>query len=371
MIIVSPIIRLILKIASIILFVITLLASFGGMCNPEYLTFPSVLVLALPYLAIATLLTGIAWLFSGRIIMAVLSALTLTVCWGTLKDVTPIAFSKNPYNEKNTFRLITFNCLHLADTTQSDRAGNRAIKFLTESEADIICLQELHDLEDATEIHHWSRGLIDSLYAAYPYRAGATASDLKVLSKYPVAMKELKCENPENEDYWRSKRRWRLFEVNIDGFILPVVNFHMDSYDLSDSERGVVSDITGVRTAKRSYSEFRHDIFPKLGTAFRSRAKGVKEMTGTIGKISPIIACGDFNDVPGSWAYRKMRKAGFNDAYTETNIGPINTFNQFLLLFHIDQIFYRGDQLRALDVKRLKLDTSDHYPMEATFEIIH
>lgn len=370
MIIVSPIIRLLLKIASIILFVITLLASFGGMCNPAYLTLPSVLVLALPYLAIATLLTGIAWLFSGRIIMAVLAALTLTACWGTLKDVTPIAFSKNSYNEKNTFRLITFNCLHLADTTQSSRAGNRAINFLVESGADIICLQELHNLEDASEIHHWSRGLIDSLYAAYPYRAGTTASDLKVLSKYPVAMKELKCEDPEDEDYWRSKRRWRLFEVNIDGFILPVVNFHMDSYDLSDSERGVVSDITGVRTAKKSYSEFRHDIFPKLGTAFRSRAKGVKELTGTISDISPIIACGDFNDVPGSWAYRKMRKAGFNDAYAETNIGPVNTFNQFLLLFHIDQIFYRGDQLRALDVKRLKLDTSDHYPMEATFEII-
>lgn len=371
MIIVSPIIRLVLKITSIILFVVTLLASYGGMCNPAYLTFPSVLVLALPYLAIATLLTGIAWLFSGRIIMAATAALTLTVCWSTLKDVTPIAFSHKPYNEKNTFRLITFNSLHLADTTHSDRPGNRAIKFLAESGADIICLQELHNFEDATEIHHWSRGLIDSLYAAYPYRAGTTSTDLKVLSKYPVTMKDQKCENQEDEDYWRLKRRWRLFEVNINGFILPIVNFHMDSYDLSDSERGVVSDITGVRTAQKSYAEFRHDIFPKLGTAFRSRAKGVKELVGTTSKINPIIACGDFNDVPGSWAYRRMRDAGFNDAYTETNIGPVNTFNQFLLLFHIDQIFYRGAQLRALDVKRLKLDTSDHYPLEATFEIMH
>ncbi|MBO5444288.1 MAG: endonuclease/exonuclease/phosphatase family protein [Muribaculaceae bacterium] len=369
MIIVSPIIRLILKIASIILFVVTFLASFGGLCNPEYLTFPSVLVLALPYLAIATFVTGLAWLISGRFVMAALAAGTLIACWGTLKDVTPIAFSRSPHNEKNTFRLITFNCLHFADTTQSERPGNRAIKYLAESGADIICLQEMHNLEDPSEIHHWSRELIDSLYAAYPYRAGTTGSDLKVLSRFPVEMKEVKCDDPADDDYWRRRRRWQLFEVDINGFRLPIVNFHMDSYDLSDTERGVVSDIRGVRTAKRSYSEFRHDIFPKLGAAFRSRAKGVEELASATAKINPLIACGDFNDVPGSWSYRLMRDAGFNDAYAETNFGPVNTFNQFLLLFHIDQIFYRGAQLRALDVRRLKLDTSDHYPMEATFEI--
>ena len=70
MIIISPLIRLVLKIASTILFIVTLAAAYGGKVSPEYMTVPSVLVLALPYLAIATLLTGIAWLLSGRLIMA-------------------------------------------------------------------------------------------------------------------------------------------------------------------------------------------------------------------------------------------------------------------------------------------------------------
>ncbi|MDE6379833.1 MAG: hypothetical protein K2L11_05115, partial [Muribaculaceae bacterium] len=166
MIIISPLIRLALKIVSVVLFVVTVAAAFGGKVNPEYMTVPSVLVLALPYLAIATFLTGIAWLLSGRIIMAALAALTIFASWGTLKDVTPVAFSKSPQNETRTFRLMTFNSLHLADTTKRDAPGNRAIRFLIESEADIICLQELMDLEDPAEIHHWSRPLIDSLYAA-------------------------------------------------------------------------------------------------------------------------------------------------------------------------------------------------------------
>lgn len=370
MIIVSPLIRLILKIASVAVFLLTIFSAYGGLVNPEYMTVPSVAVLALPYLAILTLLIGLGWLASGRLIMAALAGVTLFACWGTsLKDASPLSFSKSPDEGNRTFTLMTFNCLHLADTTDSSRPGNRAIDFLIGSGADIICLQELVDLESSHEVHHWSRGLIDSLYAAYPYRAGSRDSDLKVLSKYPV--KEMKDRSADKVSFGMAKhgQRWCLFEVDIDGLKLPVVNFHLASYNLTDTEREVVTEISGVTTAKKSYKEFRREIFPKMGSAFRVRAAGVKDMTEATEGISPLVACGDFNDVAGSWAYRQMRKAGFQDAYSETAFGPTNTFNQFLFLFHIDQIFYRGSNLRALSVKRLKIDTSDHFPLQATFEI--
>lgn len=361
---------MVLRVASIILYLLTIAAAFGGLCNPEYSTLPSVLVLALPYLAIATLIVGLIWICTGGIITGALAAITLYACWGTLKDVTPMSKGRDAYDSTQTFKLITFNCLHFADTTKSHLPGNRAIKFLAESDADIICLQEMINFEDAGEIHHWSRGLIDSLYAAYPYRAGSTSNDLKVLSKYPVETKSVARNDATEEEYWRHRRRWAMFEVDINGFKLPLVDFHLDSYNLSDEEREVVSEIKGVSTAKKSYSEFRHEIFPKLGVAFRSRSESVKDLVAATEGITPLIACGDFNDVPGSWSYRQMRNAGFSDAYSETNFGPTNTFNQFMLLFHIDQIFYRGANIRALKVKRLKLNTSDHYPLEATFEYI-
>ena len=212
--------------------------------------------------------------------------------------------------------------------------------------------------------------MIDSLYAAYPYRAGTEDNDLKVLSKYPVALLPVACSDQEEEDYWRLRRRWRLFEVDIKGFKLHLVNFHMTSYSLTDTEREVVTEIRGVSTARKSYEEFKYEIFPKLGQAFRSRAYNVTEMAETTAGINPIIACGDFNDVAGSWSYGIMRKAGFKDAYSETSFGPTNTFNQFLFLFHIDQIFYRGDSLRAIRTKRHRINTSDHYPIEATFELL-
>ena len=373
MIIISPLIRLALKIASIVLFLVTLAAAYGGKVNPEYMTVPSIMVLALPYLAIATLLTGIGWLLSGRLIMAALAGLTLFAGWGSLKDVTPLSFSKQPQDPRRTFTLLTFNSLHLADTTKRDLPGNRAIRFLTECGADVICLQELDNFEDPNEIHHWSRTLMDSLYKVYPYRAASPepqADDLKVLSKYPVEYIPMACQDPEDAEYWHKRRRWALFEVEIKGMKIPILNFHMTSYNLSDTERVVVTDIKGVNSAKNSFKEFRYEIFPKLGEAFRTRAQNVKEMISTTSGYKTLIACGDFNDVPAGWSYGLMRKAGFRDAYPETSFGPTNTFNQSLFLFHIDQIFYRGPHLQALKTKRYRINTSDHYPVEATFELI-
>ena len=57
-----------------------------------------------------------------------------------------------------------------------------------------------------------------------------------------------------------------------------------------------------------------------------------------------------------------------NDAYSETNFGPTFTYNKHLFLFHIDQILYKGD-LKALKVERGSIDTSDHYPLLAEFEL--
>ncbi len=85
--------------------------------------------------------------------------------------------------------------------------------------------------------------------------------------------------------------------------------------------------------------------------------------------MNPTIISGDFNDVAGSWAYRKLIQAGYTDAYAETAFGPTITYNQHMFFFHIDQVFFRG-RIDTLSVKRLKLETSDHYPLMAEFAFL-
>jgi endonuclease/exonuclease/phosphatase (EEP) superfamily protein YafD len=58
--------------------------------------------------------------------------------------------------------------------------------------------------------------------------------------------------------------------------------------------------------------------------------------------------------------------AGFKDAYRQCGFGPEITYNANKLYFRIDHILYRGD-MDAINIRRGKLKSSDHYPLLATF----
>ena len=51
---------------SIVVWSVMIISAYGGRCNPEYLTLPSVLCLALPYLAILSLLLILFWILSKK-----------------------------------------------------------------------------------------------------------------------------------------------------------------------------------------------------------------------------------------------------------------------------------------------------------------
>lgn len=357
----NPILRLAAKIVSVVIFILTIAAAFGGRVNPEFFALPSVLVLVLPYLGVLTIIITVAWLLSGRFIIGGLGVAVIFLCGSALMTTVPVHFSKKPTEGATTFKLLTFNFIHGEDLQKPDAPGNRAINFLIGCGADIICLQELHQFHE-TEVHNLTKSLKDSLFAVYPYQAGDMYSDLKVLSKYPVKM-------VKKEGYVRDGfPKVDFFDLNVKGHRLTVANMHMNSYSLTEHERAVVTDIKSVKSAKESISEFKGTIRQKLSDSFRERVGHVRKLLSTLeGVKGPVIVCGDFNDVPESYSYRLLRDAGFNDAYVETGFGPMYTYNKHLFLFHLDQIFYKGG-LQALSVKKEKIKTSDHYPLMAEFE---
>lgn len=361
---ISPIVRSILRILSYILFIMTLLAAFGGMINPEYFPLPSLLVLTLPYLAITTAIVSIAWLCTGKIITGAIGVATLIIGWSAISMVIPFSFKKSAEPGSQTLRLVTFNCLHMTDLKE-DPSLNRSLKFLLESDADVICLQEMLFTFSQRDIPGLDRNLVDSLLKKYPYHPSIGDTDLKLLSKYQAHTEPTL--NPSNNPYWAAP--YRFYRVNVNGTVIMIANVHLQSYHLSEEERNVMTEIRGFRSAKKSAGEFKNGIVGKLKYAFKERAESVDSLMAALKLVLlPIIVCGDFNDVPASWCYRQFLKSGFKDAYTETHFGPTHTYNQHLFYFHIDQIFYRGD-IKPLSVKRSDLNASDHYPLIAEFEL--
>jgi endonuclease/exonuclease/phosphatase family metal-dependent hydrolase len=78
------------------------------------------------------------------------------------------------------------------------------------------------------------------------------------------------------------------------------------------------------------------------------------------------IICGDFNDTPVSYTYRKLAK-GMQDAFSECGSGYSYTFRGFYNLLRIDYVLLsKGLECVAYEVPEVEL--SDHLPIVVRFE---
>lgn len=366
MIVVNSVVRICLKIASILLFLITILAGYGGYVNPSLSAFPSMALLVFPYLAIATLIVSVIWIATRHFIFGCVGVASILLCAGPFSTVVPFHFSEKPQEGEKTFKLLTFNSLHLKDIRADKRTGdtdvNRALSYLINSGADVICLQELFSFH--RQVRGQARGemQLDSLFSIYPFIGGDEASDLKVLSKYPIKPLGYKL------DVSSSFAAAGFYLISLPGgFRMTLVNVHLTSYLLTEKERHILTSIKSKEGAKESVGEFKGSVYGKLKKAFVERGKVAENLVQILANVDgPAVVCGDFNDVPSSWAYRRFTEEGFHDAYAAVGFGPLHTFNKYLFYFHIDQILYRG-ALKPLCVERGPLDTSDHYPLIAEF----
>ena len=155
---------MILRIASFILFLLTILAAYGGRINPEYIMFPSALTLALPYFAISTLVVTVAWLCAGRWFTAAIGVLALVAAWNPISTAMPLRFSSKPTDPNYTFSLLTYNILHGQDQQDPQmRSGNRSFQYVLDSNADLVGLQEVINIDDKYEVPN-SKERCETLY---------------------------------------------------------------------------------------------------------------------------------------------------------------------------------------------------------------
>ena len=361
---VNPIVRLIARIASAIIYILTIMGAYGGHISPRLMTIPHILTLGFPYLVVLTIICILGWAIARRWIQVGIGVLTLIICWGPLSLVAPWGREREPQaDEKPRFTLLTWNILHGEDVENRDSTINRTFDYILHSGADIVALQELHNFS-SHEIKHLPVALKDSIFAAYPYRVTDGINDLCLLSKYPARTLRV-TDKPYGSGYF-----YEAYRINIGDKKLTVLNVHLASYQLTEGERDFVERKKSVNGAKNSLTEFKGSIYDKLKKSFVERDKHAREIREVIEHIrGPLIICGDFNDVPASWAYYRVRGEDLRDAYTETRFGPISTYNLHHFYFHIDPILYRGD-IKALSVKRGSIRSSDHYPQIATFAFL-
>ena len=351
------------KVLSYLLYAVTIVAAYGGYINPEKMTLPAIAVLVFPYLAIFSLLVAITWLLLKKYAIGCIGIALLLACGPTFTQALPFRVHNTASRPEKTFKMVTFNCLHMKDVRDSKASYSRSMRYLLNSGADFICLQELMSL-NLNHLKPVTEAQFDSLKKMYPYFTDEPRKEVRLFSKYPF--KKLNYD-AEKVKYYGNIGMYRIY---LEGDSVTVVNIHLPSFLLSGNERNVLKDLPNYHKTKSTIKELEGPLMAKMKKGFSSRATiagAIAELTE--GLDGPVIVCGDFNDVPGSWAYRQFIKAGLNDAYAETGFGHLITYNLHLMYFHIDQILYKG-ALMPLYVKKGAVNASDHNPLEAEFEFL-
>ncbi|MCX6308053.1 MAG: endonuclease/exonuclease/phosphatase family protein, partial [Bacteroidia bacterium] len=80
-----------------------------------------------------------------------------------------------------------------------------------------------------------------------------------------------------------------------------------------------------------------------------------------------VLVCGDFNDVPGSYTYRKIR-SDILDSWVEKGNGWGHTFHENFFLFRIDYVLHTPG-IRCVKANVDHVHYSDHFPVWANLEL--
>ncbi len=281
---------------------------------------------------------------------------------GSIWRYTPLNLLPPQAAVGDTLKVLTYNTHVMAGCKPHMKQNpNEVLLHLKNCDADIICLQEFGFINHQKYLELKT---INKALEEYPYRdiflirEAFTSTGMAIYSKYPI-------KKADNFKHRNSYNGTCIYEIDVDGRLLTIVSNHLESNALTVEERELYKDIIKdpdtdkLRKAGKT-------LAPKMGNAFKARAIQADRLAEKLRHIkTPLIVCGDFNDTPQSYVYRRVR-GDMRDAVVEVGLGPTITYNSKGFWFRIDHIVH-SSHLHVVDVEKGDSKASDHYPLQTTF----
>ncbi len=308
-------------------------------------------ILLSPALVSLLALTAIVMLASGNWIVAVL-LIGVAAIVNYKTESFALNFKKRYRNkdDKRSFKVLTYNLNRAYDSSINRGTDQEALELIKAQDADIVLLQEFNPFL-YEEIHN-------GLRAIYPFGSqdGEGSRFKSVYSRYPVL------------EYQQLESKREVFPIcsmkfNIDGRICRIVNCHLQSNNFSKVYREWRNNSLGLLKAIRK-------TIALIQEGNISRQYQVDALLEHLkDHKEPALVCGDFNDVGGSIALKKLKSAYLMDAWWNMGNGYGFTFWGLHLRFRLDHILYSSDNLIPSDIRVVPSVSSDHRPLVATFNI--
>lgn len=355
-----------LIICNVIVAICFILGSYVKYFNPEHWWFVGLLTLSLPYILFVLLVFFFFWLLAKKIWMMI-SLLAFAFCWKAVLNIVPFNLPEKFKQQKsaNSIRIMSWNVAHfniLHHKTHPERKL-KMLDLINEYRPDIACFQEMVAGDDDRAINYlgdFKRALaFTGYYYSYNIRLDfdqAHHFGVIIFSRFPMINKKT-ISLPPN-DY---NSIFQFVDLVINEDTVRVLNIHLQSLKFS------LDNLKYLHNPRRYKDETiveSKSIISKLKRGFLKRSAQSNRVRQEIDKSPyPVIVCGDFNDVPNSYAYSTIGD-GLQNAFVEKGFGFGRTFVGISPTLRIDNIF--ADKNFTIEqFSRISKKLSDHFPLVA------
>jgi endonuclease/exonuclease/phosphatase family metal-dependent hydrolase len=354
-----------------IIVLLFILASCNSFLHPGTWWFIAILGLVFPFLLMLVIFFFVLCLFF-RSRWALFSLAALLFGYKDIRALTGFHFGAgfNMAKSENSIRVLTWNVNWFEERSKGKNGENHPrrsmLEFLRKQDADIMCFQEF--LEPVSGPYSNVKDIIALNYPYYyrvtdygrrsNYRVGVA-----IFSRFPITDSiQIKYPGPET---LRAAESLIACDINIKGTTIRVFTTHLQSVLLQKKD---YRDLEIIRNADDSTIGASKSIVKKLKRGYASRAVQADIVRNQADSSKyPEIICGDFNDVPDSYAYFHI-KGDRQDAFIAKGSGIGRTFTNISPTLRIDYIL-PDQQFKVLQCKRLLAPWSDHYPVMADLQI--
>ncbi len=355
------VLKWIMLVSNFVVILSMIIVLIGTTVSPVKLLFPAYFALIYPLIIFINIGFVILWLLIRKWYF-LLSVSILIFSSAQISETFPIHFGKTsdiPIRNKPIL-ILTYNTMMSGKLVKNTlKKPNKVIKYAAESNADIICLQEF--MVSTKNIYQTHADMIRdfSMYKykhiCYVRKERNQVYGIATFSKYPIINKK--------RILYPSYANMSIYsDIVIQGETIRLVNNHLESNRLTEIEKRMPGKLKENFDAQNLTGITLH-FSRKLGLAYKLRAMQADIVSKEI-RNSPykVIVCGDFNDVPVSYAYSKV-KGNLNDAFQETGTGIGCTYNEGYYKFRIDYVMYDSTAFFPVSYKTDKVHYSDHFPV--------
>ncbi|MCX4358639.1 MAG: endonuclease/exonuclease/phosphatase family protein [Rikenellaceae bacterium] len=355
--------KIIRNVTELVLYSVTVIAAAALICaylasavDPASNTFFIPFGLAAPFIIGLNLLLALFWIIRWKPI-AFLPVLLLAIGYGVVSRHIQLPVLKQ-YEKRTSadIDVTTYN-VHIFRDADWNGSIDSIAKYIKTTDPDILAIQEYYASSSMPA------DTIGTIMGGYPYfktfyirsePGSGVGYGLALYSRHKILRsEEIVFENESNGAMYA--------DMIIEGDTVRVFNCHMQTTDVNNNDIALVEGVENESQIEMKAGLKR--IMGKLRNNGIKRAAQADIVAGYVQSSPyPVILCGDFNDVPASYTYKKLSQ-GLKDGFKAAGRGYAHSFRELHSLFNVDYVFYTPTSFECIRYNSPSLPFSDHNPV--------